>query len=119
MLVVKIVLVLSLADVFFYCEELEKGTAAKAMIDGLPVPHHQLAYHYYEGGGFVISHLKAAAFLLVGENLASTASVQEALTAALVFTDAPRVDEAVAAVSAAIASCGHDPLPAQLSGASR
>lgn len=62
-------LVLSLADVFQYGEELEKGTAAKAMLDGLGVPHHQLAYHYYEGGGFVASHLKAAAFLLVGQNL--------------------------------------------------
>jgi len=59
---VKVMLVVSLADVFFYGEELEKGTAAKA-------PHHQLAYHYYEGGGFVISHLKALAFLVVGENI--------------------------------------------------
>lgn len=62
-------LVLNLADVFFYGEELEKGTAAKAMLDGLRVPHHQLAYHDYEGGGFVISHLEALAFLLVGENV--------------------------------------------------
>lgn len=61
--------VLALSDVFFYGEELEKGTAAKAILDGLPVAHHQLAYHYYEGGGFVISHLKALAFLLVGESL--------------------------------------------------
>ncbi len=68
-LVVKSLLVLSLADVFFYGEELEKGTAAKAMLDSLAVPHHQLAYHYYEGGGFVISHLKALAFLAVGQNL--------------------------------------------------
>lgn len=67
--VVKGALVLSLADVFFYGEELEKGTAAKAMLDSLPVPHHQLAYHYYEGGGFVVSHLKALAFLAVGENV--------------------------------------------------
>ncbi|MCB9915191.1 MAG: hypothetical protein H6828_08590 [Planctomycetes bacterium] len=65
-LAVKAALVLSLADVFFYGEELEKGTAAKAMLDGLAVPHHQLAYHYYEGGGFVASHLAAVAFLLVG-----------------------------------------------------
>lgn len=66
---VQVLLVLCLADVFFYGEELEKGTAAKAMLDGLGVPHHQLAYHYYEGGGFVVSHLKALAFLAVGENL--------------------------------------------------
>ncbi len=68
-LLVKAALVLALADVFFYGEELEKGTAAKAMLDSLAVPHHQLAYHYYEGGGFLISHLKALAFLVAGENL--------------------------------------------------
>lgn len=67
--VVKGAIVLSLADVFFYGEELEKGTAAKAMLDGLAVPHHQLAYHYYEGGGFVASHLAALFFSLVGECL--------------------------------------------------
>ena len=64
--IVKIVLCVSLADVFFYGEELEKGAAGKAMLDGLPVAHHKLAYHYYEGGGFVISHLKAFFFWLVG-----------------------------------------------------
>lgn len=64
-------LVLALADVFLYGEELEKGTAAKAMLDGIDVAHHRLAYHYYEGGGFVISHLKALAFLLVGESVAA------------------------------------------------
>lgn len=69
LVVVKAALVLALGDVFFYGEELEKGTAAKAMLDGLEVPHHQLAYHYYEGGGFVISHAAAVAFLLVGQNL--------------------------------------------------
>ncbi len=62
-------LVFSLADVFFYGEELEKGTAAKAMLDGLPVEHFRLAYHAYEGGGFAASHLKALCFLLLGENL--------------------------------------------------
>jgi len=69
LLAVKLLLVLSLADVFFYGEELEKGTASKAMLDGLGVPHHQLAYHYYEGGGFAVSHLTALAFALVGECL--------------------------------------------------
>lgn len=69
LVVVKAAFVLSLADVFFYGEELEKGTAAKAMLDGLAVPHYQLAYHYYEGGGFVISHCVALSFLLVGQNL--------------------------------------------------
>lgn len=66
---VKGLLALSLADVFFYGEELEKGAAAKAMLDGLGVPHHQLAYHYYEGGGFVTSHLAALVFAVVGQNL--------------------------------------------------
>ncbi len=64
-------LVLSLGDVFFYGEELEKGAAAKAMLDGLgrEVGHHRLSYHYYEGGGFVLSHLDALAFWLLGPNL--------------------------------------------------
>jgi len=64
-------LVLSLCDVFFYGDELEKGAAGVALLDGLgsAVGHHRLAYHYYEGGGFVISHLDALAFELVGRNL--------------------------------------------------
>ncbi len=66
---VKAALVLSLADVFFYGEELEKGTAAKGILDSLPVPHYQLAYHYYEGGGIAISHLTALVFAVLGENL--------------------------------------------------
>lgn len=69
MIGVKALLVLSLADVFFWGEELEKGVAAKAMIDGLDVPHHQLAYRYFEGGGFVASHLTALGFLVLGQNL--------------------------------------------------
>ena len=69
LLLVRAAAVLALGDVFFYGEELEKGTAAKAILDGLPLPHHALAYHPYEGGGFVVSHLKAVAFVLVGENL--------------------------------------------------
>jgi hypothetical protein len=67
--VLRSALILSLADVFFYGEELEKGAAAKAMLDGLPVEHFRLAYHAYEGGGFAASHLKALSFLFVGENL--------------------------------------------------
>ncbi len=62
-------LVLSCADVFFYGEELGKGTAAKALIDGLPVSWLQRNYGYHEGGGFVVTHLKALAFLCVGENV--------------------------------------------------
>ncbi|MCC6407498.1 MAG: hypothetical protein IT453_10040 [Planctomycetes bacterium] len=62
-------LVLSLSDVFFYGEEFAKGTAAKALLDGLPLEHWQLAYHPYEGGGFVTSHLDALAFALIGPSL--------------------------------------------------
>lgn len=69
LLLVKGLVILALADVFFYGEELAKGSVAKAMIDGLPVPFHTLIYHYYEGGGFVISMGKALLFLLVGENM--------------------------------------------------
>lgn len=61
--------VVTLGDVFFYGEELEKGVAGKAMIDGIDVAHHKLAYHYFEGGGFVVSHLKALSFLLLGESV--------------------------------------------------
>lgn len=62
-------LVLACADVFFYGEELGKGGVAKALLDRPDIPYHQLAYAYHEGGGFVICHLRAAAFLLVGESL--------------------------------------------------
>jgi len=76
-------IVLSLADVFGYGEELQKACAGKAMLDGLAVPHHQLAYHYYEGGGFVISHLDALAFLCFGESLLSVKLVALVLGAAI------------------------------------
>ena len=69
LLAVRGLLVIALADVFFYGEELEKGTAAKALLDGVRWSHHELAYHPYEGGGFLISHLKALAFRVVGENV--------------------------------------------------
>jgi hypothetical protein len=62
-------LVLACSDVFFYGEELGKGTAAKALLDGLPVPWIHRNYGYHEGGGFVVTHLKALAFLAVGENV--------------------------------------------------
>ncbi len=62
----RLILVASVADVFGYGEECGKAAAAKAMLDGLPVEHYRLAYVYHEGGGFVITHLKALAFLLVG-----------------------------------------------------
>lgn len=59
-------LVASAADVFGYGEEFAKGGAAKAILDGLPVPYHQLNYAYHEGGGFLVSHLEALGFLLLG-----------------------------------------------------
>ena len=62
-------LVVSLADVFLYGEELQKGAAAKALLDGLPLPWHALAFQPYEGGGFVVSHLDALAFLVCGQSL--------------------------------------------------
>ena len=65
----RLALILALGDVFFHGEELAKAAAGKAMLDGLEVEHHRLAYHYYEGGGFVVSHLDALAFLLLGESL--------------------------------------------------
>ena len=76
-------LVLACADVFFYGEELGKGAAAKAMIDRLPVAHYQLNYVFHEGGGFVVTHLKALAFLLVGESLLAHKLVAIALTSIL------------------------------------
>jgi len=62
-------LVLSCADVFFYGEELGKGTAAKALLEHIPAEYVKLNYGYHEGGGFVVTHLKALFFLLVGENV--------------------------------------------------
>ncbi|MCK6446399.1 MAG: hypothetical protein L6Q99_08425 [Planctomycetes bacterium] len=62
-------LVLELADVFLYGEEYAKGAAGKALLDRLPLAHWQLAYHPYEGGGFVTSHLNALAFAALGPSL--------------------------------------------------
>ncbi|MCA9002347.1 MAG: hypothetical protein KDB61_10500, partial [Planctomycetes bacterium] len=68
LIALKFVFAVAIADVFFYGEELSKGSVAKAMIDGIPIDFHLLAYHYYEGGGFFISGLKALAFQVIGEN---------------------------------------------------
>ena len=67
--IARLVFVLALGDVFFYGEELEKGTVAKMLLDGIEIPYVRMPYHPYEGGGFVASHLKALMFLLVGENV--------------------------------------------------
>lgn len=62
-------LVLACADVFFYGEELGKGAGAKALLDQLPTAYIHKNYGYHEGGGFVVTHLKALFFLAVGENV--------------------------------------------------
>jgi hypothetical protein len=79
----RFLLLATFADVFGYGEELEKACAAKAMLDGLAIPHHQLAYQYYEGGGFVVSHLDALAFALLGESLLAVKLVALALGAVI------------------------------------
>lgn len=80
LVLVRGLLVLSCADVFFYGEELGKGGVAKAIVDGTSIPYHQLAYAYHEGGGFVICHLRALAFLLVGESILAAKLVAIATT---------------------------------------
>jgi hypothetical protein len=62
-------LVLSIADVFFYGDELAKGTASKALIEGIGIPRWQLNYVYHEGGGFIVIHLKALVFWLIGQSV--------------------------------------------------
>lgn len=78
-------LVLSLSDVFYYGEEMAKGAGAKAMLDHLGVEHYTLSYGYHEGGGFVVEHLKALAFLLAGENVLAHKLVALFTTSVLLF----------------------------------
>jgi hypothetical protein len=78
-------LLLAFADVFDYGEESAKACAGKAMLDRLAVPHYQLAYHYYEGGGFVVSHLDALAFALFGQSLLAVKLVALALGALVLW----------------------------------
>jgi len=82
-LVARMALALAYCDVFAYLEEFEKAAAGKAMLDGLSVAHHELAYHYYEGGGFFVSHLDAVAFALFGASILSVKLVALALGAAI------------------------------------
>lgn len=58
--------VLGLADVFYYGEEMARGTAAKAIVDALPVPHYKIGHWYFEGGSFTVAHITALLFLLLG-----------------------------------------------------
>jgi len=67
--VMRAALVLANADVFFYGDELAKGTAAKGLLEGVGEPRWKLAYVYHEGGGFLVTHLKVIAFALVGESV--------------------------------------------------
>ncbi|MFN0006481.1 MAG: hypothetical protein ACKVXR_01130 [Planctomycetota bacterium] len=62
-------LVLSIADVFSYGDEMPKGGAAKALIDGIGVPSWKLTYVQHEGGGFLVMHLKALVFLVFGPSV--------------------------------------------------
>lgn len=67
--VARLALLLALCDVFGYGEEFEKACAGKALLDGVPLALHQLPYHPYEGGGFVVSVLDALSFGLCGESV--------------------------------------------------
>jgi len=62
-------LALCCADVYFYGEELAKGTCAKVILERPPIPYWKAVYGYHEGGGFVVAHLKALGFALLGESL--------------------------------------------------
>ncbi|HVS17240.1 MAG TPA: hypothetical protein VMT18_01480, partial [Planctomycetota bacterium] len=68
------VLVLSQADVFGY-EEFAKAELGRAMLDGPDIEHHRLAYHYYEVGGFVVSHVDALFFALFGSSVLTLKAV--------------------------------------------
>lgn len=63
---VRLAAVLALADVFYYGEEMARGTAAKAMLDRVPVEHYKIGHWYYEGGAFTTSHVTALFFWLLG-----------------------------------------------------
>lgn len=84
LLLTRAVLVLSIADVFFYGDEMPKGGAAKALIDGIGVPSWRLTYVSHEGGGFLVMHLKALVFLLVGPSVLAQ-KITAILTTALLL----------------------------------
>ncbi|MBK7878782.1 MAG: hypothetical protein IPJ77_24245 [Planctomycetes bacterium] len=85
LLATRALLVLVAADIHGYGEELGKGAAAKAILDHLPVEHWRLAYVYHEGGGFVITHLRALAYSLVGPTLLANKLVAFTTTALLLL----------------------------------
>jgi len=63
------VLVLTIADVFFYGDEMSKGGASKALIDGIGVPSWRLTFVSHEGGGFLMMYLRAIVFQVVGPSV--------------------------------------------------
>ncbi len=75
LLLVRGALLFSLADVFLYGEELEKGAVAKLLLQGFDAPWSSLPYHIYEGGGFVQSHLVALAFAVLGPSMLALKTV--------------------------------------------
>ena len=89
LLLVRALPALALGDVYFTGEELAKGGTAVAILQagdlGLPYPLLNFASH--EGGGFVVAHLRALAFLLVGPNLVAVKLVA-LCTSALVLLSA-------------------------------
>jgi len=69
LLALRAALVLAVCDVSFWGEELARGTAAKALIDGVPIPLHELVYNEFEGGSLISALVCVPAFLLLGQNL--------------------------------------------------
>lgn len=76
-------LVLADTDVFFYGDELAKGAAAKGLLQGVGAPRWKLDYVYHEGGGFLISQIKAFAFAIVGPSVLAHKLVAILTTSAL------------------------------------
>jgi len=76
-------LVLAFGDVFAYLEEYEKAAAGWALLDELGLARSQLAYHPYEGGGFLVSHLDALVFAALGPSVLALKLVAIALGLAL------------------------------------
>lgn len=67
--VTRALFVAAMGDVFVYGEELDKGFVARCLLGEVDVPYARLPYHPYEGGGFVASHGKAAAFAVMGSSM--------------------------------------------------
>lgn len=79
----RLALVLAVADVFGYGEEFAKGAVAKTLLANTDIPYHALPYAYHEGGGFVVSHLLALAFVLLGESVVAVKLTALAVSTAL------------------------------------